>query len=411
MNNDKLQKKLGRFENQITPQKKTAPQTNNKKQLPGRYAKLAQFVGGELCQNPAGTYVRLKTIYPFDYTHGVISFKSARFDEIPLPAFYVKNLKGAIKESQLLFIDTETTGLGGSGAVPFLVGCASITNEGFEVRQYLMPDYHDEAGMLEDLITEFSDKRSLISYNGASFDLPLLLDRVIINRTARSIPYEYHIDLLHGVRRIFKRRLKKCHLAHVEEKLFELKRIDDLPGYLVPSVYFEWLNQDSLDLMEEVLEHNRIDIVSLYFLVSLLAGVYQSEGESLEWVDDLHGLARFFNRQKQNNTVDAIYDKMENLSAGQLSSDMILFHAANFKRTNRIEKAVELWLSIADDDGKESCRANIELAKHYEHRHQDIGTALKYAEKAHQIYPSGLTGQSQIVHRLERLKKKLKTLL
>lgn len=409
MSNDNLKKKLGRFEQQITPKKQTAPPEKKIKQLPERYHKLAEFVGGELCQNPAGTYVLIKTVYPFDYAHGRISFDSARFESIPLPAFYVKNLSGNIDEAGLLFIDTETTGLGGSGAVPFLVGCASITAKGFEVRQYLMPDYHDEAGMLEELMAEFSGSRSLISYNGASFDLPLLLDRVIINRTAREIPYQHHIDLLHGVRRIFKRRLKDCRLSNIEEKLFELKRIDDLPGYLVPSVYFEWLNEDALDLMEGVLEHNRIDIVSLYFLVSLLASVYQSEGENLEWIDDLHGLARFFNRQKQTDTVGAIYNKMETLATEQLSPDMVLFHAGNFKRTGQLEKAIELYQTIAHTDQKESYRANLELAKYFEHHQKDAQSALEYTQKAQNICPYGPTEQAQVAHRLERLKKKLKS--
>lgn len=409
MSNDNIRNKLGRFENQITPKKKTAPPKLKSKALPERYHKLADHVGGELCSHPAGSYVLIKTLYPIDYIHGTVSFSSARIDKIPLPAFYVKNLKGSVAEADLLFIDTETTGLGGSGAVPFLVGCASMTAKGFEVRQYLMPDYHDEAGMLEDIMVEFSDSKSLISYNGASFDLPLLLDRVIINRTAREIPYEHHLDLLHGVRRIFKRRLKDCRLSNIEEKLFNLKRVDDLPGYLVPSVYFEWLNEDNLDLMEDILEHNRIDIVSLYFLVSLLSRVYQSEGETLDSIEDLHGLARFFNRQKQIETVDNIYDKMEILSRDPLSPDMILFHAANFKRTNRIEKAVELWISIAEGDDKISYRANIELAKYYEHHKKDVKSALNYAQKAVVHCPYGPSEQKQVAHRLDRLKKKLKT--
>ncbi len=309
----------------------------------------------------------------------------------------------------MLFIDTETTGLGGSGTVAFLIGCASVNAEGLEVRQYLLPDYDDEAAMLEDLLSEFSDKKTLVSYNGATFDLPLMVDRMIINRNAKKIEKKNHVDLLHSARRLFKRRLQNCKLSNIEKELLGFIRKDDIPGYLVPSVYFEWLSSEELELMPGVLEHNRFDIVSLYFLVSHVASAYESEGETLDEIDDLHSLSKFYGRKKQVGSVVKVIDKIESIQINPLDEDILLFQAANFKKIGNFEKAEKFWETIAYSKSKESYRANIELSKLYEHRKKEIRKAIGYAQRAKEICPYGKSHILALDHRLERLNRKIKS--
>ena len=216
-------------------------------------------MGGELITNHAGAYVLVKKLYPFHYSHGNICLNEISLDDLPLAAFTPLTEEGIIHQKQLIFIDTETTGLGGSGVVPFLVGVGSLVENGFELRQYLLPDYSDESAMLEDISELFKSSISLVSYNGAAFDIPLLKDRLVINRTAKDIEHCHHIDLLHSSRRLFKRRLKDCRLINIETEILGFSRTDDTPGYLVPSIYFEWLSSENLDLMLSVLEHNRLE--------------------------------------------------------------------------------------------------------------------------------------------------------
>ncbi|HKK20240.1 MAG TPA: ribonuclease H-like domain-containing protein, partial [candidate division Zixibacteria bacterium] len=186
MSDEDLQKKLHRFRNLIQENQPKPSESS----FPERYRTLAQAIGGELVTNHAGAYCLVKTFYPFEHYHGSCCLDDAAASAtVPLSAFTPLEEPGELELPSMLFIDTETTGLGGAGAVAFLVGCGSLVEDGFEIRQYLLPDYSDECAMLEDLQQELSDERVLVSYNGATFDLPLLKDRLVINRVAKDIPY------------------------------------------------------------------------------------------------------------------------------------------------------------------------------------------------------------------------------
>ena len=174
----------------------------------------------------------------------------------------------------------------------------------------------------------------------------------------------------------------------------------------MPSVYFEWLSSESLDLMPGVLEHNRLDIVSLYYLVSHIAAAYESEGENLDEIDDLHSLSKFYSRKKNLNSAVNVIDKIESLQIGRLDEDIIFYQAINFKKIGDFEKAEKLWESIACFESKESYRSNIELSKLYEHRKKEINRAIEYAQRAKEICPYGKSHISALNHRLKRLNKK-----
>ena len=406
MSDEHLQKKLNRFQNLIHDSKPISPMPAP----PERYARLADAHGGRVVTNHAGTYCLIKTLYPFEHYHGECCLDDAAASAtVPLSAFTSLHQQGDLELSSMLFIDTETTGLGGAGAVAFLIGCGSLVEDGFEIRQYLLPDYSDEEAMLEDFQQELRDDNVLVSYNGATFDLPLLKDRLIINRVSNSLPYGYHVDLLHAVRRIFKRRLKDCRLTNIEKELFSFERNDDIPGYLIPSVYFEWLTSDSLDMLPEVLKHNRLDILSLFYLVNHIAGIHRSHGEVLDEVDDLHSLSRVYSRRRDQAVVESIIARIAHTDAREVADDILLFNAMNFKRTNALEKALPLWHRVAETGTREAYWANIELAKYYEHRGHDPALAFRYACRARDISPNGKTQQRQLELRLERLKIKLQS--
>ncbi len=404
MSDKNLKSRLRRFDAHL----QTGSEAPELRPAPARYRALASAVGGKLQSVQAGSYCVIKTAYPNDYAHG--RFRLERFRKIVLPrsAFTAQKEAGEVAFEKMLFVDTETTGLGGAGVVPFLVGCGSLTTRGFELRQYLLPDYSDEAAMLESLVNEFGPDRTLVTYNGAAFDLPLIKDRVIINRIARDIDYDYHIDLLHSARRIFRRRLKDCSLTNVEEQLFGFRRDDDIPGYLIPSVYFEWLSEENTDLMLDVIEHNRLDIVSLYFLVCHIAEIHTTEGDVLDEVDDLHSLSRVYGRRKQTDLVGQMFAKIDSLGKDRLAEDIVLYHAMNFKRSGDYATAVQMWQTLSSLESKEAYWANLELAKYFEHRERDPARALHYTRMAKKICPYGDSHKASLTSRLNRLKIKLK---
>jgi hypothetical protein len=235
MNSKKLQNKLNRFESQLARGPSSLARV---KKQPDRYRRLAKLVRGELIDGPAGCYCLVRSFHPFGHKFGSATLKPNSCDKgIPLSAVQVEDSGQYISPEKLIYIDTETTGLGGAGTVAFLVGCGFLVEGGFEIRQYLLPDYSDEAEMLEALLEEMNSGFSAVTYNGAAFDLPLMRDRMIVNRVARELPLERNLDLLAPTRRLFKRRLQSCTLVNIERELFDFHRVGDVPGYLIPAIY------------------------------------------------------------------------------------------------------------------------------------------------------------------------------
>lgn len=405
MNDDNLHKKLRRLDRLITPKKKNRPTTR----IPEHYTNLAHALGGELLTNHAGAYCMVRTFYSGSYRHGRLVLPTTQLERsLTRSAFAMKELPGNVEVSSLLFVDTETTGLGGSGAVAFLVGCASVTENGFEVRQYLMPDYSDETAMLEALLEEFSPDKTLVTYNGAAFDLPLLRGRMIVNRVARDVPMADHLDLLHAARRLFRRRIKDCSLTNVERELFEFHREDDVPGYLIPSIYFEWLDSRKFDGLIGVLEHNRLDIVSLWFLAVMVAEAFESDGSTLEAADDLHSLARVYSRRKHHHKVIDLCRRRDEMSSGVAQPDVTLFQAQAFKRAGEKEQAVSLWRSLSGGESREAYWADLELAMYFEHTAREYLQALRFAQAALQICPYSKSHRDRLNHRIKRLTTRIK---
>lgn len=382
--------------------------TDDQEKIPSRYLRLATTLGGEVIEDPAGMFCLVTTLYPVGHKLGHCSLPARSLrDTVKTASFTANEVEGEISLERLLFIDTETTGLGGTGALAFLIGCASVTAEGLEIRQYVLPDYADEAAMLERVLGEFDADRTIASYNGLAFDINLIRDRMILNRVAREVPQAGHVDLLHVTRRLYRRRLRDCSLTNVEREIFGFHRTGDIPGYLIPSVYFDWLQSDNTAELEAVMEHNRLDILTLYFLALHIDEVFSPEGDRLEHVDDRYSLARVYGRRRQ---VDKVADELRDLegtSGGALPDDVLLYHAGALKRLGEIESAVVLWQRLSEGKGRESYEACIELAKHFEHKRRDPERARLYCRQAHRIGPPSPARRDELRHRLDRLDRKL----
>ena len=404
MNNDHLINRLDRIKNLVA---KPLPVAAS--QAPAaRYRRLADAVSGEIVTAPSGAYCRVTTIYPFGHRFGEVSLDPPQQGaSVQVASYTPLECEGEALLSDLLFVDTETTGLGGSGAVAFLIGCGSLTPQGFEVRQYLLPDYSDEAALLEQVLTELRASRTLVSYNGAAFDLNLIRDRFIVNRVARDVPCAGHFDLLHSARRLFKRRLNDCTLANVEREIFGYFRQNDIPGHLMPSIYFDWLQTDSTELFPAVLEHNRQDILSLYFLLLKVDRVFRTEGAVLDYAEDIYSLSRVYGRRKRSQNIIANFESLERSSLHPLDNEVIWFHSLAYKRQGDWHRAVELWRQLVDSPGPEVYPAALELAMYFEHQVKDISQALDFSLKAQRVGPPTRHQGQLLEKRLSRLREKL----
>ncbi|MDX9856425.1 MAG: ribonuclease H-like domain-containing protein [candidate division Zixibacteria bacterium] len=412
MNSDDLDKKLDRLSRFFTtPGNSTAaPQSDsllNVGTYPPRYQKLAERLGGELVSSETGAFCLVTTCYPYGHRFGNCKLDVPSSDLTLLnSAFLIKESDREHRLADLLFFDTETTGLGGSGAVAFLIGLGCLTASGFEIRQYVLPDYSDEAALLESVLAECADHRTLVSYNGTAFDVPLVRDRMIINRVDRGFDPPDHLDLLHPTRRLFRRRLGDCTLTNIEREIFAFYREDDIPGYLIPSVYFEWLNSESSGMLAQVLEHNRLDVLTLYFLARYIHEAYVTDGRSLGRADDIYSLSRIYGRRKQHDRVVDIYRVIDG-TAEELAADARLYHAMAMKRAGRIEDALGIWEALVGDGGREAFVAALELAKYYEHRVKDYGRALSLARRAAELAPDSANCRQELERRFRRLEARL----
>ena len=186
-----------------------------------------------------------------------------------------------------LFLDTETTGLsGGTGTVAFLIGLACRDGAGLRLVQFFLRDFNQEDALLWAVGQYVQQAGVVVSYNGRTFDWPLLQTRLVMRRVDPSWPSPPHLDLLTLARRIFKPRLPDCALQTIEQAVLDLHRLEDLPGSLIPGRYLAWLRERDLHVLEPVFSHNRQDVLSMALLLARFERV-------LAGLEDLDPLDRF----------------------------------------------------------------------------------------------------------------------
>ena len=171
----------------------------------------------------------------------------------------------ATAPSRWAFLDTETTGLaGGTGTYAFLIGVGRITQEGFKVRQFFMREYSEERSILAALQTHLNDFDVLITYNGKSYDQPLLETRYLMTRGEKP-PFVRlgHLDLLHGARRLWKLRIASCRLMELRNRSLVCSATAICLEELIPYVYFEYLRSHEARRLVPIFHHNAMDILTL----------------------------------------------------------------------------------------------------------------------------------------------------
>jgi len=321
-------------------------------------AALAQRLDGELI---ADGVIRVRARLPLTGRLGAIALQTLQ----PSPPGLPGEMPAAAGAQ--VYIDTETTGLsGGSGTLAFLVGTAVVGDQAIEVTQFLLTRFAAEAALLSAFAASLPDAARLVSYNGKSYDLPLLLTRFRMQGLPCPVAGLPHTDLLHPVRRLFGNRWGDCRLLSVEKELLGFRRTDDLPGSEAPAAWFNWIRHGESDALIRVVEHNRQDIVSLAVAHSTLA---QAVAEPLAFGVDIHALARWLAPGDEDGARELLQAHV-----GQLCDDGKRLLARLLRRVGDWRRAVALWESLA----AAGCADSMEcLAKYHEHISRDLAAAQR----------------------------------
>ena len=310
---------------------------------------------------------------------------------------------------RILYLDTETTGLGGSGSVAFLVGMGYLTDVGFEVHQFLMRDYPEEPFLLRHVAAGLGKFDALCTFNGATFDVPLLESRFRMNRMDQACLDLPHLDLLHLCRRLWKLRLGRCNLGRLEEVVLGKPRTDDLPGSEVPQRYFAYLKTKQEALLQDVLAHNAQDIASLCVLLNHMADLYLHP-EKIAFPEDVYSMGRALERVSHTGPARRCYTLARTGSMAEEASRAL---AASYRRGGEREEAARIWREmIARRQG--GADPYIELAKYEEHVRRNPEAALRLTEQAMALLseaslrPASVQEKkNEVQYRYQRLRRKL----
>jgi uncharacterized protein len=325
---------------------------------------LAQLLGGALC---ADGVVLIDSFLPASASHGRVPFRDIHDASLGFLAGGEEPERGG-----LLFIDTETTGVaGGTGTVAFVLGLARIEDDVVHLRQYFLTSFTAEPAMLTQALAWIRGASHLVSFNGKSFDIPLLVTRYQLARIESTLSRLPHIDLLHRTRAAFRKNWPDCRLQTAEQYLLKLYRHDDMPGYLIPQLWADLLRRGETRGLRGIIEHNGTDVLSLIALASVLGRAYAEPGQ--RDADPL-GIARAHRRAGDDAT--ALLHLRDH--GETLVDDAQLELAWLYARSGQWQEAVPIWELLAARGVAPAMEC---LAKYCEHRQRDFGAALNWTER------------------------------
>jgi uncharacterized protein len=317
--------------------------------------------------------------------------------------------------SDFIFLDTETSGLaGGTGTYAFEVGLGRFVNNEFRLAQFFMRHPGEEPALLDGLSEFMHGMKAVVTYNGKSFDIPLLNTRYTM--MGMSSPFEdiHHFDLLPLARRLWRLRLESRTLGHVESEILGVERGDEeVPGYLIPELYFDFLKSQDARPLAGIFYHNAIDILSLAGLLSHAAFLlHNPTTDKVKYGEDHISLARFFSAQNDQKLAEELFCKA---LASDLKDDLYWDVVAQlsflYKKQEKWHPAIKLWEQAAEYN---QIYAFVELAKYYEHRVKDLHAAQHWTLKAITALEKTniptyqyVDWQERLNHRLNRLNRRL----
>lgn len=288
--------------------------------------------------------------------------------------------------TRIAFLDTETTGLaGGTGTVAFLIGVGRLERDGegrlarFVVELFLIEDYEHEPLQLALVTARLAQADAVCTYNGASFDMPLLRTRAVMQRQAPGVFHHPNLDLLPVARRLWRGALPSCSLTTVEREVLGLHRPRDIDGAMIPALWQEFARSGgAAGQMPLVLFHNAQDIVSLAALLARMAATLAAPREAIARASEAEGLARFFDKRRDRERAVALFERALDIGVDREREHLVLLQLAKAcKRLGQIQRAVDVWEGLCRRPLAIGLPAWAELARHHEHDRRDPATARR----------------------------------
>ncbi|MDT8859905.1 ribonuclease H-like domain-containing protein [Alkalihalobacillus sp. MEB130] len=362
------------------------------------------------------TLVREKQ-YPLSHQHGKYQFQETS-EAVRRWQDHVQSHPLSAKDrhvEELLFFDTETTGLSsGAGNTIFLLGHCQIESDHVSVKQFFLPGPESEVALYHSFLTDVGVLRNLVTYNGKAFDWPQVKTRhTFVRDQVPKLPKFGHFDLLHAARRMWKDTLPSCKLSVVEKEILQFEREEDIPSYMAPMLYFDFLQDPDPEYVKGIFQHHEWDVLSLLTLYTHLSSVILQWDPSSLTQKEKYEVARWYEAIGESEIAMAQYETLKQM--GTTTGEASLFAYANgLKKQKRWSEALTSYVSLVGTE-QYSYYAAIECAKLYEHQVKDYEKAAYYCKQAivdegfvrKQPKEKQLKMQKEGKLRLDRIQKKM----
>ncbi|HOU23574.1 MAG TPA: MTH938/NDUFAF3 family protein [Anaerolineae bacterium] len=384
-------------------------------QGPPHRVPVESVIAGEVIHTPCGPCFVSESRFPLEHIHAGQPLSILAKGE--KPTRHLVQLAGDERLSQFdlrsaIFFDIETTGLGiGAGMYAFLVGFGTFEGNEFCLRQYFMRDYGEEEGLLYLLDQQMRHFDGWVSFNGRAFDLPVLQSRFVCGRREMRLAQAPHLDLLYPSRKLWRKRLTSCRLSSLEAGVLGSPRFDDVPGWVIPELYFDYVRFGQVEPLKPVFHHNALDILSLVGLTATANRLLGSlTPEEVEHAEDLYSLALVYDALGETDAAQKTYEAVvERGLPGALQGEALRKLSALYKRTGQLTRAAHIWRGLERLGDAEAC---VQLAVYHEHHLRDakgaamlVGRLLELGEEA--LPKRGECSPESLKRRMRRLRKKL----
>ena len=301
----------------------------------------------------------------------------------------------------------------------FLVGCGYFDLGAFQVRQFLLTSYASERALLAAVAEFFAGADLIVTYNGKTFDVPVMETRWLFHRMQMPLGDVPHFDMLHPARRLWKARADTieeggCRLGTLERTLFDVRRVGDVPGFEIPGRYFQFLRTGDARPLEPVLEHNRIDLVSLAAVMAHAVRLAREGHSGCRDCAEALALGRIFERAESIERAQACYRFASTSDDVEVRGEALYRLGLRLRRDRRFAEAAAVWRDVLELTAPRQVRRRLgelrqfateALAIHHEHRERDLAGARELALFALQETDAPAAGAMR--HRLARLDRKL----
>jgi len=401
MNGD-LRNRLGflnkAFSDRVTPEKSGGTDVQD-------------ILDGRILNNDDGSCFVREREYHHSYLYGghalgdVLGIKNDVLKRI------CRDTESGVRPADLLFLDTETTGLsGGTGTVAFLIGAGFFKGGSFFIRQYFMRDYDEEPAMLRAFNELLGAFKCLVTFNGKAFDWNILQTRFVFSRIKPAVRDPVNIDLLFPSRRIWKLKLESCRLVSLEENVLGEHRAGDVPGEQIPEMYFKYLDNRDAEPIRGIMDHNEKDVLSMVSLLAKIGALIENPLGESDGCHELLGVGGIYETAGEHETTVSCYENCLEAHDYYIRDTASKRLVRMYKRNKEYKKVMEHCSVMLSGQGPHNIPALVELAKIYEHREKDIQKAIEATERAiRESVSAGLGGDSRrddLKKRLARLRAK-----